>query len=269
MAINITIEDIKTWMASLPTLVKADLGEESTAFILGLDKGAMVKIPVALLEGGEAPEEPTEPTVEPRGWWVHKDTDVKTYFDDTANFIDNGIMSRPSWIEDAKEIRLCAGITGFTTSEHPAYYTQTCNVFNYDTSAQTHLNHVLERLDFGEASVVNLPVGLIGNSGGPFVELKLNDTVKTINMWCIFGWYLLNEIPEIRVIIPGEITSMGGELYESYVLAFENLSELTDESRTTFKFYTPAEYMTGLSNMISSTTGSSTPHDVLDIDTLT
>ena len=31
------------------------------------------------------------------GYWVHKDTDVITYFDADADFITDGIMYSPSW----------------------------------------------------------------------------------------------------------------------------------------------------------------------------
>ena len=47
----------------------------------------------------------------PRGYWVHKDTGVKTYFGLDADFITNGIMSEPSWKLDCSEVNIPEGVT--------------------------------------------------------------------------------------------------------------------------------------------------------------
>ena len=48
---------------------------------------------------------------DPRGYWVHKDTGVKTYFGLDADFITNGIMSEPSWMLDCSEVNIPEGVT--------------------------------------------------------------------------------------------------------------------------------------------------------------
>ncbi len=45
------------------------------------------------------------------GYWVHKDTGVKTYFDLDADFITDGIMSTPPWRRDCYEVNIPEGVT--------------------------------------------------------------------------------------------------------------------------------------------------------------
>lgn len=46
------------------------------------------------------------------GYWVHKDTGVKTYFGADADFITDGIMRAPSWKSDCSEVQIPSGVTG-------------------------------------------------------------------------------------------------------------------------------------------------------------
>lgn len=112
-----------------------------------------------------------------RGWWVHYQTGVKTFFDATADFIDaNGVMSKPSWVEDAKEIRLCAGITDFIhysiTLKYGSYYTpQSHSGGEYLLYGVTPFANNLEKFDFGDASAPTAYLGMF--SGLP----KLSDVI--------------------------------------------------------------------------------------------
>jgi len=45
------------------------------------------------------------------GYWVHKDTGIKTYFGADADFITNGIMSSPPWRRDCSEVNIPEGVT--------------------------------------------------------------------------------------------------------------------------------------------------------------
>jgi len=49
---------------------------------------------------------------DPRGYWVHKGTGVKTYFGLDASFISNGIMQYPPWANDCSEVKIPSGVTG-------------------------------------------------------------------------------------------------------------------------------------------------------------
>jgi hypothetical protein len=48
---------------------------------------------------------------DPRGYWVHKDTGVKTYFGLDADFITGGVMSSPPWKSDCSEVNIPEGVT--------------------------------------------------------------------------------------------------------------------------------------------------------------
>jgi hypothetical protein len=50
------------------------------------------------------------------GYWVHKDTGVKTYFGADADFITGGIMSSPPWRMNCSEVQLPTGVTGLGSS---------------------------------------------------------------------------------------------------------------------------------------------------------
>lgn len=49
------------------------------------------------------------------GYWVHKDTGVKTYFDLTDPSITDGLMGYPAWMPNCSEVKLPSGVTGFKT----------------------------------------------------------------------------------------------------------------------------------------------------------
>lgn len=46
------------------------------------------------------------------GYWVHKDTGVKTYFGLDDPSIVDGILRTPSWAPDCSEVQLPSGVTG-------------------------------------------------------------------------------------------------------------------------------------------------------------
>ena len=96
----------------------------------------------------------------PDGYWVHKDTGVKTYFGADADFINNGVMSRPDWLFDAKEIKLCSGINDFelTEIENQWGIFDRCLVF-IDINSETGEggNDVLQNIDMSNTAVNTLP----------------------------------------------------------------------------------------------------------------
>ena len=50
------------------------------------------------------------------GYWVHKDTGVKTYFGLDDSSISGGIMSSPPWRYDCSEVKIPYGVTGLGNS---------------------------------------------------------------------------------------------------------------------------------------------------------
>lgn len=94
------------------------------------------------------------------GYWVHRDTAVKTYFGADADFINNGVMSRPDWLFDAVEIKLCSGIndlelTGVEQGGEVVGYV--CLVF-VDVNPETGEggNNVLQSIDMSNTLVNTL-----------------------------------------------------------------------------------------------------------------
>ncbi len=49
---------------------------------------------------------------DPRGYWVHKDTGVITYFDLEDPSIEDGIMGYPTWYLDCSEVKFPPGLIG-------------------------------------------------------------------------------------------------------------------------------------------------------------
>lgn len=84
------------------------------------------------------------------GYWIHKDTDVVTYFGADADFITDGVMSRPDWIANAKDIKLCSGITDLELTNIEGD-SMMCTVFMADMVDYTNL--VLETIDFSLTTI--------------------------------------------------------------------------------------------------------------------
>lgn len=83
------------------------------------------------------------------GYWVHKDTDVVTYFGADADFITDGVMSRPDWIANAKDIKLCSGITDLELTNIEGVIV--CTVFMADMV--DYINLVLETIDLSLTTI--------------------------------------------------------------------------------------------------------------------
>lgn len=131
------------------------------------------------------------------GYWVHKDTGVKTYFGADADFINNGVMSRPDWIANAKEIQLCTGITEFKITEYsdPEWGDfDWCDVFHSIPSGPTYEgNDVLEKIDFGNAEVEVVPESLFYLANA-LTEAVLNDNVVLIYQYMFYGCASLESV---------------------------------------------------------------------------
>lgn len=202
------------------------------------------------------------------GYWVHKDTGVKTYFGADAPFINNGVMSQPPWIENAKEIRLCTGITAFDTTYEPirdAYLSNNVFTYLYDVGGwQVHVNGVLEKLDFGNAVVQTLPVNLIIGYGlsstqnPPYIpvfrELILNSSVQTIEFMAIImfitTWNVaITVFPGLQTV-GGYYTQEGQSHYEIGI-ANQNHSG----GAYGFVFLTPSSNVSALQNLLANAGG--------------
>ncbi len=197
------------------------------------------------------------------GYWVHKDTGVTTYFGADADFINNGVMSRPDWIVYAKEIRLCSGITEFerliipiSDPEWGDFVYEGTVVFKTTNSPYPGIylhNDVLEKLDFGNASVEEIPYELLrvfswaDDTGyNPieyvFKELVLNENVERVGEHILITALITRDV---TVIVPVTPTYVGDNEWGSI---------LSNQSRWMLKFIikTPYANVTSLSNFIQS-----------------
>jgi len=164
--------------------------------------------------------------VDTRGYWVHKDTNVKTYFDATADFIVNGVMHKPSWIADAKEIRLCAGITDFenysTNKMFKDAYGITFDIITPDIYVSEILaflipvkqgdptNNVLQKFDLGSASLVNFYS--MFNSFTALTDVVLNDSVTKI-----FAGACIECSSLARITIPSSVQTIQNSTWHAYI----------------------------------------------------
>lgn len=155
--------------------------------------------------------------VDTRGYWIHKDTNVKTYFDATADFIVNGVMQKPSWIANAKEIRLCAGITDFQNysmnqrfknlygmsfdAYTPDVYVSEILAFLTTAHPTNPCNNVLQKFDFGLASVVNCYS--IFKVFSVLTDVVLNDSVTKIFAAAFYACPMLS-----RITIPSSVQTI-------------------------------------------------------------
>lgn len=202
------------------------------------------------------------------GYWVHKDTGVKTYFGADADFINNGVMSQPPWIENAKEIRLCTGITAFATTYDPTsgvYLSNNVFTYLYDVGGlQVPANGVLEKLDFGNAVVQTLPANLIIGYGfnsyqnPPYIpvfrELILNSSVQTIDKAAI-GMFI-STWNVVITVFPG-LQTVGGYISQEgqshYMIGIANTN--SSGGAFGFVFLTPSSNVSTLQNLLANAGG--------------
>ena len=141
------------------------------------------------------------------GYWVHKDTAVKTYFGADADFINNGVMSRPDWLFDAVEIKLCSGINDFelTVVEIGGQIVgYACLVF-VDLNIETGEggNDVLQNIDMSNTLVNTLPFGTF-YSCRSLTSITLPDSLTSIGDYAFASCTSLTSIN-----LPDSLTSIG------------------------------------------------------------
>ena len=124
------------------------------------------------------------------GYWVHKDTGVKTYFGLEDSSIENGIMGYPSWMPNCSEVKLPSGVTGFKT------YNWVIEEWDNMEIAYTGFVHTKETF-------------LAGNDVLIGVDLS-NTSITSISTFCFFGCYALTSIT-----LPESVISLGDGCFMS------------------------------------------------------
>ena len=122
------------------------------------------------------------------GYWVHKDTGVKTYFDADADFITGGIMSPPSWMYDCSEVNIPEGVTSLGDS---------CFMF------------------CPQLTSITLPEGVTSLGIGCFygcsslTSIILPESVTSLGISCFHGCSFTS------ITIPESVVSLGGNCFRS------------------------------------------------------
>lgn len=204
----------------------------------------------------------TQPAVQD-GYWVHKDTEVVTYFGADADFINNGVMSRPPWIADAVVIQLCSGITEFEITHY--YYPEVgnyyvCEVFH--ENLETMANNVLMSLDMSQTTITELPFATISSGYfdgsnfvlGTFQYLVCPPTLQKFkgqSVFCNLPDYayfsILNIPPSLNQI--GEYFTQDGESHYSFGIGLQNPMGM---KKGKLHLYTPTSNVAALTSLINT-----------------
>lgn len=98
---------------------------------------------------------------DPRGYWVHKDTGIKTYFGLEDSSIEDGIMGYPSWMPNCSEVKLPSGVTGFKTynwvfEDEYGGFEVTYTGFVHSEETYLEGNSVLIGVDLSNTSITSI-----------------------------------------------------------------------------------------------------------------
>ena len=122
------------------------------------------------------------------GYWIHKDTGVKTYFDLTDPSITDGVMSTPSWMPNCSEVQIPSGVTGLE-----GYCFAGCNAL----------------------TSITLPESITSLGEGCFyyctslTSITLPKSVTSIVAYCFNGCTSLN----LATVLPAIPPTLGGNVF--------------------------------------------------------
>ena len=178
------------------------------------------------------------------GYWVHKDTAVKTYFGADADFINNGVMGRPDWLFDAVEIKLCSGINDFELTEVEAggqtmYVPLVFIDANFETGEVG--NNILQNIDMNNTSINSLTFFTFYYCTS-LTSITLPEGLTSIGESAFMGCISLTSIN-----LPDSLTSIGMQAFHSCV----SLTSITLPDSLTSIEYGAFYYCTSLSLVTS------------------
>jgi len=146
---------------------------------------------------------------DPRGYWVHKDTGVKTYFGLDDPSITDGIMNRPSWASNCSEVKIPSGVTGLGDGCFNQCFLLTSVIL---PESVTSLG--IQCFEWSPITSINLPVGItiLGHKcfdGCAFSSIILPEGVTSLGGYCFHDCYFLTSIT-----IPESVTSIGENCFK-------------------------------------------------------
>ena len=144
------------------------------------------------------------------GYWVHKDTGVKTYFGADADFITGGIMSPPSWNSNCSEVELPSGVTGL--GDLCFYNCASLSSINIPEGVTSLGNQCFRKCS--SLTSINIPESVISLGEGCFRQcsalpsITLPESVTSLGNNCFQSCSALTSIN-----IPESVTSIGSNCF--------------------------------------------------------
>ena len=141
------------------------------------------------------------------GYWVHKDTDVKTYFGLEDSSIENGIMGYPSWMPNCSEVKLPSGVTGFKTYNwvYEEYGNMEITYIGFVHTKETLVagNDVLIGVDLSNTSITSIGENCISGCTS-LTSINIPEGVTNLKFYCFRDCSSLTSIT-----LPESVTSLG------------------------------------------------------------
>ena len=142
------------------------------------------------------------------GYWVHKDTGVKTYFGLEDSSIEDGIMGYPSWMPNCSEVKLPSGVTGFKTYnwviEEWGNWEVTYTGFVHSKETYSAGNDVLIGVDLSNTSITSIGSNSFAGCYA-LTSITLPIGVTSLGEYCFSQCTSL-----ISIALPESVTSLGG-----------------------------------------------------------
>ena len=140
------------------------------------------------------------------GYWVHKDTGVKTYFGLEDLSIVDGIMSSPSWKYNCSEVKLPSGVTGL--GEECFYNCPSLTSINIPEGVTSLDSYCFQ--DCSALTSVNIPESVVSLGEGCFYTCTALTSVNILGSVVSLGDYCFSECSSLTSIdIPVGVTSLG------------------------------------------------------------
>ncbi len=156
-----------------------------------------------------------------RGYWVHKDTGVITYFGLDDPSIEDGIMGYPSWMPNCSEVKLPSGVTGFKTYnwEFEEYGGMEVAYIGFVHSKETILigNDVLISVDLSNTSITSIGEECF-YSCYALTSITLPESVTSLGSNCFANCPSLTSIT-----LPESVTSLGSNCF-AYCLSLTSIT---------------------------------------------
>lgn len=147
-------------------------------------------------------------TIPQDGYWIHKDTGVKTYFGLEDPSIEDGIMGYPSWMPNCSEVKLPSGVTGFKTynwafEDEWGSFEVSYTGFVYSKETIMVGNEALIVVDLSNTSISSIGAYSFALCSS-LTSITLPEGITSLGEYCFQGCVSLSSIT-----LPESVTSLG------------------------------------------------------------